>query len=78
MADTHTRSTWIKAAVVAVIALLTIIVVFQNTETVDTSVLFGTVSMPHAVLLALTFASGVLAGAVLFRSWTRRKRSESH
>lgn len=74
MKDTRTHSTWIKIALVAVIAVLTIIVVFQNTDVVHTTVLFGTVSMPHSVLLAVTFASGVLAGTVLFSRWTRWKQ----
>jgi uncharacterized integral membrane protein len=75
MKDTRTRSNWIKAAVVATLAVLTIIVVFQNTDVVHTTVLFGTVSMPHAVLLAVTFASGLLVGAVLVTRWRRRKQA---
>jgi uncharacterized integral membrane protein len=56
-----------KAAVAVVLVVLAIIVVFQNTEAVDTRVLFGTLSMPHALLLAFTFTSGMLAGAILCR-----------
>ena len=76
MAEARSRATQIKAAVAAILAVLTIIVVFQNTDTVHTRVLFGTVSMPRALLLAVTFAVGVLAGAILCRRWTRKGRED--
>lgn len=54
----------IKLIGVGLAALLTVIVVLQNTETVETKLLFFSVSMPRAALLfgALTvgFAAGVL------------------
>ena len=52
----------IAAIVAGVIAL---IVIVQNTATVETHILWITISMPRAVLLALTFALGVLSG-ILF------------
>lgn len=58
----------IAAIVAGVIAL---IVIVQNTATVETHILWITISMPRAVLLALTFALGVLSG-ILF-SMRRRK-----
>lgn len=74
MADPHTRSTWIKLAAAAVLAVLTIIVVLQNTETVHTKVLFGTISMPRSMLLAITFTAGALAGSLLCLYWKRKKK----
>ncbi len=58
------------AALVA--GILAVIVIVQNTATVETHILWITISMPRAVLLALTFALGVLAG-ILF-SMRRSKK----
>lgn len=52
----------IKLAVAAVVAILVIIVIFQNTEIVETRLLFITVSMPRALLLIVTLLLGVLLG----------------
>ncbi len=52
----------IKIAVAAVVAILTIIVIFQNTEVVETRLLFVTVGMPRALLLIVTLLLGVLLG----------------
>ena len=49
--------------IVGIIAtILAVIVILQNTATVETHILWITISMPRAVLLALTFAVGVLSG----------------
>ena len=48
-----------------VVGLLAIIVIVQNTATVDTYFLWITISMPRAVLLAVTFGLGMLSG-ILF------------
>ena len=52
----------IKIAVAAVVAILAIIVIFQNTEVVETRLLFITVGMPRALLLIVTLLLGVLLG----------------
>ena len=52
-----------------VAVLLTMIVRFQHTEAVDTRLLFGTLSMPLTLLVALTFTTGMLAGSILSRRW---------
>ena len=57
------------AAIVA--GVLAVIVIVQNTATVETHILWITISMPRAVLLALTFALGVLSG-ILFSMRRRR------
>ncbi len=52
-----------------VLAVLGIIILLQNTETVETKVLFITMTMPRAVLLFITtmvgFALGVLVSLIL-------------
>ncbi len=52
----------IKIAVAAVVAILAIIVIFQNTEVVETRLLFITVSMPRALLLIVTLLLGWVLG----------------
>ena len=52
----------IKISVAAVVAILAIIVIFQNTEVVETRLLFITVGMPRALLLIVTLLLGVLLG----------------
>lgn len=55
----------LKLVALSVLALLVVIVVLQNTQTVETKLLFFTITMPRAVLLfgaMLTgFAIGVLS-----------------
>lgn len=55
-------------------ALLILIVILQNTTAVQTRILFITVSMPQAALLALTLVVGIALGAALcaYRSHRRR------
>ena len=60
----------VVAVLVAVLlVVLATIVAFQNTNVVDTRLLFGTLSMPHTLLVALVFATGMLSGAILCRHW---------
>ncbi len=60
-----------KIVVMAVIGLLVLVVVLQNTEAVKTKILFLTVTMPGAALLFGTlligFALGVVAAGRLVR-----------
>ena len=63
----------IKLFLLVVLVTLVLIIVVQNTETVDSKILFTTVSMPRAFLLIGTGFVGFLAGylAALMR---RKKR----
>ena len=54
------------AVVLASIAIIAILI-FQNRAHVDTKILFATVTMPHAVLLAVTTGIGFLAGFLMAR-----------
>jgi uncharacterized integral membrane protein len=59
-----------------VLAVLVAIVVLQNTEAVETHLLFATVTLPRAVLLLTTalvgFALGVLTSLVWMRSQEKK------
>ena len=56
--------TKLKIIVMAVIGLLTLIVVLQNTEEVKTRLLFVNVEMPRAALLFGTLLIGFLLGVL--------------
>lgn len=62
-----------KVLIAAALAILVLIVVLQNTETVETRILFTSISMPRAALLfgtlVIGFALGVLAaGRIVSKS----------
>ena len=48
----------------AVLAALILIVIFQNTESVRTHVLFVTFEMPRVALLFITLVIGVILGVL--------------
>ncbi|MBK8978519.1 MAG: DUF1049 domain-containing protein [Planctomycetes bacterium] len=63
----------IKIALALVAGFLLIIVILQNTDTVQTRVLSVTIEMPRAVLLLATLAAGYVLGfATAF--WRERRR----
>ncbi|GAB5559104.1 MAG: hypothetical protein SynsKO_07510 [Synoicihabitans sp.] len=53
--------------------VLASIVIAQNTAVVETKVLFMTISMPRAGLLATTLAVGILIGIALTLLWRRKQ-----
>jgi uncharacterized integral membrane protein len=65
----------LKIVGIAVIILVAVIVVLQNTQAVETKLLFLTVTMPNAALLfgtlILGFAVGVLAAGHIVSSAKR-------
>ncbi len=66
-----------KTILASILLVLGIIVVMQNTETVDTRLLFATVSMPRALLLAITLGVGILIGLLLGRRMHKRSTQKS-
>jgi len=48
-----------------VISLLILIVVLQNTQSVETQLLFAKIVMPRALLLLITFLAGCVTGLVV-------------
>ena len=45
--------------------LLVVIVILQNTQPVETRILFLTMTMPNAVLIGLTLLIGIAAGTLI-------------
>ena len=66
-----------KMVVIAIVLLLSLIVILQNTEPVKTKFLFKTFELPRAFLLFLTFLFGFIAGllaAIRFEGKSDKKR----
>ena len=66
-----------KLAAVAIVAILAIIVVLQNTQAVETKLLFVTITMPRAVLLFVTLVIGFVIGVLVAEKITRRRRAKA-
>jgi len=62
-----------KTISLAVLALLVIVVVLQNTESVETKVLFFPIVMPRAVLLLITLLTGFALGLLAKLRLSREK-----
>jgi len=55
----------VRLIVSAIVVVLVIIVLLQNTEQVQTRLLFATITMPRAILLASTMLIGFVIGLVV-------------
>jgi uncharacterized integral membrane protein len=53
-----------KLITAGILALLIVIVILQNTEAVETRLLFVTVTMPRALLLMITLVVGFAIGII--------------
>ena len=62
-----------KLIAAAVAVILVIIVILQNTQAVETKILFLTVSMPRALLLFVSVGVGFAGGLVAALSVLRKK-----
>jgi uncharacterized integral membrane protein len=51
-----------KIIIILVTSLLALVVFLQNTEAVETKILFTAVTMPRVVLLIVTFVAGFIVG----------------
>ena len=54
----------VKVIIIIVISVLAFIIFLQNTESVETKILFMKVAMPRAILLISTFLVGFVAGLI--------------
>lgn len=61
---------------IAISLVIVLIVVLQNTQSVETRVLFFSFTMPRALLLAITLVVGIIAG-LLMGSRFRRKEDDA-
>jgi uncharacterized integral membrane protein len=65
----------VRIGVTVAAALLVVVLILQNTESVNTRLLFVTVSMPRAVLLLTTLLVGFAAGVLVGYRWRRSLHS---
>ena len=63
----------IKIVVAALAAIVLIVVILQNTQQVETKLLFVTITMPRAVLLFTMLAVGFVLGMLAVGRWTRKQ-----
>ena len=64
----------IKLITAAVLALMGLVIVLQNTDSVETKLLFVTLEMPRAVLLFGTTTIGFLIGILVSLHFTKGKQ----
>ena len=62
-----------KPIAITVLIVLAVVVMLQNTEAVETRILFASVIMPRAILLVVTLALGFGIGILVSGRWTRKK-----
>jgi len=66
-----------KIIVILVVVLLALIIILQNSQAVETKILFWTFTLPRAFLLFLTFMFGFIAGllaVIRFEGKAKKKR----
>ncbi len=71
---TDTLMSKFKLIALLILAVLAVVLILQNTQAVVTRLLFVTVSMPLAALLAMTMLVG-FAGGVLATIWVRKRKA---
>jgi uncharacterized integral membrane protein len=65
-----------KLIFMGILAILLIIIIFQNTETVNTTILFMSIAMPRFILLFLVLLIGFAAGVIVTLTLNRNKSNE--
>jgi len=65
----------VKIASAAILVIIALIIAFQNRESVDTKLLFATVTMPRAALLFITLVIGFTGG--ILTSWSLATRAKT-
>ena len=63
-----------KLIIAGVLSVLMIVVILQNTEAVETKLLFVSISMPRALLLLITLLIGFVCGILLAGRIGRSKK----
>jgi len=68
----------LKLSVAFLLAILVIILILQNTAPVETKLLFITLTMPRAALLAITMLIGIAIGILISLSlsgkWAKKNK----
>lgn len=67
-----TKKAKVQTLTIAIITVLVVILIFQNTEPVTTKLLFISIELPRIVLLVVTLLVGFAAGFTT-RGYTRNR-----
>lgn len=70
----HLINPRVKLVILSVLAALGLLIILQNTESVETRILFARIVMPRAALLFLTLLIGFLLGVLT--SWRASRGSK--
>jgi putative membrane protein len=62
-----------KTIILVVLAVLAVIIMLQNTQTMETRILFITISMPRALLLFVTLMVGFGLGILVALTGFKRR-----
>jgi len=65
-----------KMISIAILTLLGVIIILQNTEQVETKLLFLSIAMPRAILLMVTTLIGFALGVLVSFFFQRKERPE--
>ena len=61
-----------KLITAIVIAVLVVVLLLQNTDPVETRLIFMSVKMPRAMLLLVTFLLGFVAGSAVSKGFRKK------
>ena len=67
----------VKMIIILVVSLIAVTVFFQNTEIVETRLLFAKIAMPRFLLLISTFIMGFIVGLITMSYFQRRSRNKT-
>ena len=68
----------VRLIAILVLALVVAVLILQNTEPVETRLLFATVEMPRALLLLTTVLVGFALGILTALVWMRAQTPTPH
>ena len=68
----------LRLYVAIALAVLAIVLILQNLEPVETRLLFVTMVMPRAALLAVTMLIGIATGVLLSLGYTRKSAKKDN
>ncbi|MFW5893856.1 MAG: LapA family protein [Verrucomicrobiota bacterium] len=75
------KSTKIRLGIAAALAVVAVIWILQNGDSVETKFLFATATMSQALLLSITFliglATGILLALGMSGKWNKKKETKS-
>ena len=63
----------IKMLIIAALVAVTLVVVLQNTDSVETKLLVTTITMPRALLITVAFLAGAICGILISTRVAKKK-----